>query len=783
MEDRREVHVEGTDDEAKRLPLTSGEQGTEQGFNKSKEAGLSATSSQTKPATTRVKAAADSGDSEERSDERSETFDLSPPPVIEKDKVIFGKYRLIEKIGEGGMGSVWLVHNVELDRKSAIKLIKAEIAQNDKGWRRFRREAQLMAKLEHPNAVAVYDFKRTQGMGYIEMEFVRGRSLDKILQERQGEPLPLDVVTDIVDQLCSVLQEAHTYADETTGKSKAIIHRDLKPSNLMILDRKPPGQNLKVLDFGIAKMVDEDVQGATELTGAGDILGTPAYMSPEQIRGTDENGEPQEIDGRSDLYSTGVMLYQLLTGVLPFRGNRMSILASHLTKAPPPLREANPKLTVPPEVERVVLQCLEKDPSKRPGSPRELAVRFRSAAGSPTSGSAVPARKTRGLPIALGAAGAVILGLGGFWSLRSRPSSTPATHGPTNTSAVTAGDLQAEGLLAPKTTVETGQGEEEGVWSLPSTYQADASELRRTDGPSVITRTTDNVRFKRFTSGIYLPDGYIASDPDDLVNGFPRVITRKADGVQFVRIAGGVYQQGDYRLGTPMLDNRGNPCTPHSVNVADFYLQETEVTNAEIQDFNEPDAQRGRWRKALELVVGQVKNDKEALKYPAVCLNWATALKYAQSVGGRLPTESEWEYAARSQGQERRWGVNRRLPNNVQPKANLLDNAAGSPVPVKSFPGEDETDQHIFDMTGNVREWCADPYRPYAELMVQDGPAKKPEVFKADPAQGYVVRGGSFQVDSQAAKTFNRDVVQADEELADLGFRVVIDCPYLATPR
>ncbi|MGZ3302231.1 MAG: serine/threonine protein kinase, partial [Isosphaeraceae bacterium] len=112
--------------------------------------------------------------------------------MIAKGRDLFGKYRLLEKIGEGGMGEVWLVDNLHLDRKSALKLIKPEIAHNDKGWRRFQREARLMAKLEHPNAVVVYDFKRTHSMGYIEMEFVRGRSLDKYLKEHEGEQLPLE---------------------------------------------------------------------------------------------------------------------------------------------------------------------------------------------------------------------------------------------------------------------------------------------------------------------------------------------------------------------------------------------------------------------------------------------------------------------------------------------------------------------------------------------------------------------------------------------------------------
>ena len=201
----------------------------------------------------------ESGESDDGSpqpaSEKSDGWNIAPPPMIAKGRDLFGKYRLLEKIGEGGMGEVWLVDNLQLDRKTALKLIKPEIAYNDKGWRRFQREARLMAKLEHPNAVVVYDFRRTHSMGYIEMEFVRGRSLDKYLKEHEGEQLPLEWIAALLDQLCAVLQEAHGHLDEKSGKPKPIIHRDLKPSNLMLMDRKPPGQNLKVLDFGIAKMI------------------------------------------------------------------------------------------------------------------------------------------------------------------------------------------------------------------------------------------------------------------------------------------------------------------------------------------------------------------------------------------------------------------------------------------------------------------------------------------------------------------------------------------------
>ena len=311
--------------------------------------------------------------------EPSDEWDLLPAPIIEKGRVVFGKYLLEEKIGEGGMGQVWRVENIPLQRESALKLINPKYAQNEKGWRRFEREARLMAKITHPNAVAVYDFRRTHSMAYIEMEFVPGCSLDKYLNDKKT-PMPLEWTAQLLDELCSVLQEAHGHVDKRSGKAKPIIHRDLKPSNLMLVEGKPDGQNLKVLDFGIAKMIQDE--GSPELTGQGESLGTPYYMSPEQIQGGVGKDGRGELDGRSDLYSVGVLLYQLLTGSLPFMGrNHMEVLVAHLHNTPPPMKEANPNVQVSPQVERLVMKCLEKDPDLRPQSARELADRFRAAIG------------------------------------------------------------------------------------------------------------------------------------------------------------------------------------------------------------------------------------------------------------------------------------------------------------------------------------------------------------------------------------------------------------------
>ena len=214
-------------------------------------------------------------------------------------------------------------------------------------------------------------------MAYIEMEFVLGCSLEQYLRDKKT-PVSLEWTAQILDQLCSVLQAAHEHVDKKSGKAKPIIHRDLKPSNLMLAKDKPEGQNLKVLDFGIAKMVHDEA--SPEVTKPGDFVGTPHYMSPEQIRGGIGKDGRGEIDGRSDLYSVGVLLYQLLTGSLPFAGRgNLELLAAHLQQTPVPMSEANPRAKIPPQVQRLVMKCLEKDPDLRPQSAGELARLFREA--------------------------------------------------------------------------------------------------------------------------------------------------------------------------------------------------------------------------------------------------------------------------------------------------------------------------------------------------------------------------------------------------------------------
>jgi serine/threonine-protein kinase len=276
-----------------------------------------------------------------------------------RGRVFLGRYEVVRQLGEGGMGKVYLARQLDLNRPVVLKVMHEHIAADPHFQQRFQREMLLMARFQHPYAVTLYDAAVNAEEGHcIIMEYVRGETLASILQ-RNHHLTPYRVGR-LLGQLCEVLQEAH---------AQGIIHRDLTPSNLMVLDADTPYEKIKVMDFGLAKLIS-----ARSLRQMGDskprssneyIIGTPAYMSPEQARG-------EETDHRGDLYSVGVILYELLTGRLPFQGlSTMDMLLAHALDQPPSMRES--EVWVPPSIERVVMQCLEKQPDKRPASARELA--------------------------------------------------------------------------------------------------------------------------------------------------------------------------------------------------------------------------------------------------------------------------------------------------------------------------------------------------------------------------------------------------------------------------
>ena len=281
-----------------------------------------------------------------------------------------GRYQLHRQLGRGGMAIVYLAHDQLLDRPVAVKVLNADFAGDPSFVERFRREAQAAANLNHPNIVSVFDWGEEDGTYYIVMEYIEGRPLDEILAA-EG-PLHPDRAADVAIDIAAGLALAHR---------SGVVHRDIKPGNVMIA--QPSGQ-VKVTDFGIAKVIGGD----SELTQAGTVMGTATYFSPEQAQG-------KRLDPRSDLYSLGVVLYEMTVGRPPFTGDTpVAIAYQHVQESPPPPRSMNP--AIPLALEAITLKLLAKDPVLRYPSAEDLRAdlrRFREGAVLPQPAPAPVAAK------------------------------------------------------------------------------------------------------------------------------------------------------------------------------------------------------------------------------------------------------------------------------------------------------------------------------------------------------------------------------------------------------
>jgi serine/threonine-protein kinase len=284
--------------------------------------------------------------------------------------VVRGKYRILARLGEGGMAVVYKAHHELLDELRALKVIKPDLARDTEFMSRFKNEAIMARKLNHPNAVHVDDLDIAEdGLPFIAMELVVGDSL-KTLVQRSG-PLPVSLVLDVASQVCEALDAAHKLG---------LIHRDIKPENIFLIAQRRGHPQAKILDFGISRL-REETTGLQGLTQTGMVIGTPEYMSPEQAVGK----RGIELDGRSDLYSLGIVMYRMLTGKLPFQaGSSMEIMLQHLRTPPKPPHLLKPELAIPEAVSSIVMKALEKDREKRYATGAEMATAIRRVRGSIT---------------------------------------------------------------------------------------------------------------------------------------------------------------------------------------------------------------------------------------------------------------------------------------------------------------------------------------------------------------------------------------------------------------
>jgi len=615
-------------------------------------------------------------------------------------KLLDGRYRIESLLGSGGMGVVYRATHIHLDTQVAVKILNPELVANQSAIERFRREARAAGRINHPNAIQVTDFGVTaEKIVYLVMEIVCGPSLREVIQQERA--IDYRRAVSLMDQVCAAVEAAH---------QSGVIHRDLKPDNILI-QRLGSAEKVKVLDFGIAKLREQTPSAASNftLTEKGTIIGTPQYMSPEQCRG-------EELDNHSDIYSLGIILYEMLSGRIPFDGGTpYEIIAKHLKDAPRPVREMLP--AVPESIERVVMRAIEKEPPLRQSSATELSTELRDA---------VEAEERRlsaeTLPYALPTEpSAAVLTSEAPPSQSPSLAREPAVQPP----------LDAKADLAP---AEAG----------PDRAGQAAGEIGRESEPAKSRMPVIALAAAILIAVIGLV-AYFALKPTPPK---PVVEPGKLPPEEMVLIPGGKFLMG-------RNDGDADEQPAHEVEVKAFYLDKYEVTNQQYKKFVEATGHPApkNWKNN-----GSYALDEAIL--PVNYVTWQDAADYAAWAKKRLPTEAEWEYAARggSQGLLYPWGS--------EWKEGYANVDRAKRTPIGSFE-QDRTPFGIYDMAGNVSEWVDDLYLRYA--------TKRP-----DPKCGgcRVYRGGNFVDDKKTCTATYRWYDQPtppEDQLPKIGFRCAKD--------
>jgi serine/threonine-protein kinase len=655
-----------------------------------------------------------------------------------------------------------------MDHTVAIKVLHPELSSDQVAMERFRREARAAVQIHHQNAVAVTDFGVTMGntVAYLVMEFLEGLDLrQKIKQQRL---LGFDETYYITRQICAALHAAH---------AKGIIHRDLKPDNIWIIEGPDGSEQVKVLDFGIAKL--KSTTGMINLTQQGAIVGTPHYMSPEQCQG-------EELDARSDIYSLGIIIYEMLTGEVPFQApTPVGVAIKHATEHPNPPRWT--RLDLPEQVENVVLRALEKKRERRQTTTVQLAQEFEAA---------LYASGISYIPSPVSTPASPMVGAARPSEFRHPDEPSPNTPAPF-TGMTPQRPTTPVGGPAPEWNEPPGAADDSVYRSAisfdhlqPADSQSGSSNsnpswpsMPPVPAPQPSIEASDHSFSQSeasFSSRPPISTSRLLITPETLPERIFGLIARYKKpliGVLVVALAiagavlaiaiskkaqqppappqppppppGMVFIRGNsFIMGTDDLRGDYQSKPAHVVRVNDFFLDINEVTNEEYQRFvkekNHPAPPH--WKN------GQYKPGTS--KAPVVNVSWSDARAYAEWAGKRLPTEAEWEYSARGDtGLLYPWG---NYPSSVH--ANLKESGLKEPAAVGSYP-DGVSWCGAKDLAGNVAEWIADDWNPYPGSRIKSDPRLK------------IFRGGSFINSKDDLVITNRYFDSPTKKLHHVGFR------------